>query len=258
VERAARTDLREQNNLGVIPQHAELTPWPENLLKSWDKLTDVEKKLFIKQADVYAAYLAYTDNEIGRVVQAVEDMGKLDNTLIIYISGDNGASTEGTLTGTPSELLSFNGIELTAEQQMPWYDVWGTNQTYNHMAVGWAWAFDTPYKWTKQIPSFFGGTRNGMAVSWPAKIKEKGGTRWQFHHVIDIVPTLLEACGIPAPNMVDERASALPTPSTRPTRPPRTRPSTSRCSACRVCTTTGGCSARCPPGHRGHYSVRPS
>jgi arylsulfatase A-like enzyme len=192
-----------QNNLGVIPQDAELTPWPENLLKSWDKLMDVEKKLFIKQADVYAAYLAYTDNEIGRVVQAVEDMGKLDNTLIIYISGDNGASTEGTLTGTPSELLSFNGIELTAEQQMPWYDVWGTNQTYNHMAVGWAWAFDTPYKWTKQIPSFFGATRNGMAVSWPAKIKEKGGTRWQFHHVIDIVPTLLEACGIPAPNMVD-------------------------------------------------------
>lgn len=192
-----------QKRLGVIPQDAKLTPWPDNLLKHWDTLSAEEKKLFIRQADVYAAYLAYTDHEIGRVVQAVESLGKLDNTLIIYISGDNGASAEGSPNGTPSEMLQFNGIELPVAEQMKWYDVWGTNQTYNHFAVPWAWAFDTPYKWTKQVPSFFGGTRQGMAVSWPARIKDKGGTRWQFHHVVDIVPTILEATGIAAPNMVD-------------------------------------------------------
>jgi arylsulfatase len=191
-----------QKRLGVIPQDAQLTPWPDKLLKTWDQTTDEEKKLFIRQADVYGAYLAYADHEIGRVVQAVEDMGKLDNTLIIFISGDNGASAEGSPNGTPSEMMA-NGIELTAAEQMKWYDVWGTDQTYNHMAVGWAWAFDTPYKWTKQIPSFFGGTRNGMAISWPARITDKGGIRNQFHHVIDIVPTLLEVTGVPAPVMVD-------------------------------------------------------
>jgi hypothetical protein len=130
-------------------------------------------------------------------------MGKLDNTLIIYISGDNGASAEGSPNGTPSEVLQFNGIELQVADQMKWYDVWGTDQTYNHMAVPWAWAFDTPYKWTKQIPSFFGGTRQGMAISWPGHITDNGSIRWQFHHVIDIVPTILEATGIPAPVMVD-------------------------------------------------------
>jgi arylsulfatase len=187
------TIFANQKRLGVIPADAKLTPWPHDLLKNWDELTDVEKRLFIRQANVYAAYLAYTDLEIGRVIQAVADMGKLDNTLIIYISGDNGASAEGTPNGTPSEMLPFNGIDLPAEAQMKWYDVWGTDKTYPHFAVPWAWAFDTPYKWTKQIPSFFGGTRQGMAISWPAKIKEKGGTRWQFHHMIDIVPTLLES-----------------------------------------------------------------
>jgi arylsulfatase len=197
------TIFANQKRLGVIPHDAKLTPWPDDLLKQWEQLTDVEKKMFIRQADVYGAYLAYADHEIGRVIQAVDDMGKLDNTLIIYISGDNGASAEGTVTGTPSELLSFNSVDLTAEQQMPFFDIWGTERTYPHYAVGWAWALDTPYKWTKQIPSFFGGTRQGMAISWPTRINDKGGTRWQFHHVIDIVPTLLEAVGIPAPNMVD-------------------------------------------------------
>jgi arylsulfatase A-like enzyme len=192
-----------QKKLGVIPQDAKLTPWPDDILKSWDKLTDVEKKLFIRQADVYGAYLAYTDHEIGRVIQAVEDLGKLDNTLIIYISGDNGGSAEGSVNGTFNEVLPFNGVVLSAEQQMPWYDAWGSNQTYPHYAVGWAWAFSTPYKWTKQIPSFFGGTRQGTAISWPARIKDQGGIRWQFHHVIDIVPTLLEVTGIPALVMVD-------------------------------------------------------
>src|SRR5262249_3999679 len=149
----------KQKKLGVIPQDAKLTPWPDDLLKKWDTLTAEEKKLFIRQADVYAAYLAYTDHEIGRMIQAVEDMGKLDNTLIIYISGDNGASAEGSPNGTPSEVLQFNGVELPAAEQKKWYDVWGSDQTYNHFAVPSAWAFDTLYKWTKQIPSFFGGTR---------------------------------------------------------------------------------------------------
>ena len=192
-----------QKKLGVIPQDAKLTPWPDKLLRQWDSLTAEEKKLFIRQADVYAAYLAYTDHEIGRVIQAVEDMGKLDNTLIIYISGDNGSSPEGSPNGPPSEVLQFNGIELPVAEQMKWYDVWGSDQTYNHMAVGWTWAFDTPFKWTKQIPSFFGGTRQGMAISWPKVIKDNGGIRSQFHHVIDIVPTILEVTGIRAPVMVD-------------------------------------------------------
>jgi arylsulfatase len=195
--------IANQKKLGVIPQDAKLTPWPDDLLKRWDTLSADEKKLFIRQADVYAAYLMYTDHEIGRVIQAVEDMGKLDNTLIIYISGDNGSSAEGTPLGTPSEVMAFNGIQVPVADQMKWYDVWGSDQTYAHMAVGWTWAFDTPFKWTKQIPSFFGGTRNGMAISWPGHIADKGGIRNQFSHVIDVVPTLLEATGIPAPVMVD-------------------------------------------------------
>jgi arylsulfatase A-like enzyme len=192
-----------QKRLGVIPADAKLTPWPDKLLKRWDTLTAEEKKLYIRQADVYAAYLAYTDHEIGRVIDEVEREGKLDNTLIIYISGDNGASAEGSPNGTPSEVLQFNGVELPVADQMKFYDAWGNQQTYPHFAVPWAWAFDTPYKWMKQIPSFFGGTRQGMAISWPKRITDKGGIRWQFHHVIDIVPTLLEATGIPAPVMVD-------------------------------------------------------
>jgi len=192
-----------QKKLGVIPQESQLTPWPHDLLKNWDELSDVEKRMFIREADVYAAYLAYTDHEIGRVIDAVDRLGKLDNTLIIFINGDNGASAEGTLNGTYSEIAAFNGVDLPAEALMKWYDVWGTDQTYNHYAVPWAWALDTPFKWTKQIPSFFGGTRNGMVISWPDRIKDKGGIRNQFHHVVDVVPTILEATRVRAPTTVD-------------------------------------------------------
>lgn len=195
--------LANQKKLGVVPQDAKLTPWPDDLLKKWDTLSADEKKMFIRQADVYAAYLMYTDHEIGRVVQAVQDLGRLDNTLIIFISGDNGGSAEGTVNGTVSENLAVNGVNMPASEQLKYYDIWGTDQTFPLYAVGWAWAFNTPYKWTKQIASFFGGTRNGMAISWPARITDKGGIRSQFHHVIDIVPTILEATGIPAPIMVD-------------------------------------------------------
>ncbi len=193
-----------QKKLGVIPEDAKLTPWPTDLLKEWDALTPDEQKMFIRQAEVYAAYLAYTDHEIGRVIQAVDDMGELDNTLIIYISGDNGASAEGTPIGTPNEVASLNGVSIPVKDQLKYfYDAWGSDQTYPHMAVGWTWAFDTPFKWTKQIPSFFGGVRQGMAIAWPGHIKDAGGIRNQFHHVIDIVPTILEVTGIGAPDTVN-------------------------------------------------------
>ncbi|MGZ6034534.1 MAG: arylsulfatase [Myxococcaceae bacterium] len=193
-----------QKKLGVIPQDAKLTPWPKDLLKEWDQLTADEKKMFVRQADVFAAYVAYTDNEIGRVIQAVDDMGKLDNTLVIYIEGDNGTSAEGTLVGTPNEMASFNGVNVPVEAQLKYfYEVWGTDKTYPHMSVGWTWAFDTPFSWTKQIASHLGGIRQGMAISWPKVIKDKGGIRNQFHHVIDVVPTILEATRLKTPKVVD-------------------------------------------------------
>lgn len=192
-----------QKRLGVIPTNATLTPWPDELAR-WESLTPDEKKLFERQVEVYAAYLAYTDYEIGRVIQAIEDMGKLDNTLIVYVSGDNGSSAEGSPIGTPNEVAAFNSVAVPVEDQLKsFYDVWGSDRTYNHMAVGWTWAFDTPYKWTKQVASHFGGTRNGMAIAWPRRIKDAGGIRHQFHHVIDVVPTILEAAGIAPPATVD-------------------------------------------------------
>ena len=148
--------------------------------------------------------MAYSDHEIGRVIQAFEDLGKLDNTLIIYINGDNGTSAEGGPMGTPNEVAFFNGLnQLPIDVQMKFYDVWGTEQTYNHMSAGWSWAFDTPFSWFKQNASQLGGINQNMVVSWPARIKDKGGLREQFVHVIDVVPTILEAAGIRAPEMVD-------------------------------------------------------
>jgi arylsulfatase len=192
-----------QKRLGVIPANAKLTDWPDSLPK-WDTLSADQKKLFARQAEVYAGYTAYTDNEIGRVIQQVEDMGKLDNTLIIYIVGDNGTSPEGTLSGTPNQYTSYNGIlEFPIAEQLKFYDAWGSAESYPHMAVAWSWAFDTPFKWTKQVASHFGGTRQGLAISWPARIKDVGGVRHQFHHIIDIMPTILEATGVKAPQIVD-------------------------------------------------------
>ena len=192
-----------QKRLGVVPANAQLTAWPDSL-PTWETLSADEKKLFARQAEVFAAYTAYTDYEIGRVIQAVEDLGKLDNTLIIYIAGDNGTSPEGTTVGTPNQYTAYNGIlAVPVAEQLKFYELWGSPATYPHMAVAWSWAFDTPFKWTKQVASHFGGTRQGMAISWPARIKDAGGIRTQFHHMIDIVPTILEATGIKAPETVD-------------------------------------------------------
>ena len=193
-----------QKKLGVVPQDTKLTPWPKELLKPWDELSPEAKKLFIRQVEVFAAYAAYSDHEIGRVIQAFEEAGRLDNTLIIYINGDNGTSAEGGPQGTPNEVAFFNGLnELPIDVQMKFYDVWGTEATYNHMSAGWSWAFDTPFDWFKQNASRLGGINQNMVVSWPARIKDKGALREQFVHVIDVVPTILEASGIKAPQMVD-------------------------------------------------------
>ena len=192
-----------QKRLGVIPESTQLTPLPPELPK-WDSLSFAYKKLLARQAENFAGYAAYTDYEIGRVIQSVENMGKLDNTIIIYICGDNGTSPEGTLTGAFNQLTAYNGILKAPEAlQMLHYEDWGTDKTYPHMSVGWALAFDTPFQWTKQVASHFGGTRQGMAISWPGHIKDLGGIRSQFHHVIDIVPTLLEVTGIKAPQTVN-------------------------------------------------------
>jgi arylsulfatase A-like enzyme len=196
------TIFANQKRLGIMPENAKLTPWPKGL-PEWDTLSLEEKKLFIKQADVYGAYLAYADHEIGRVIQAVEDLGELNNTLIIYIGGDNGASAEGMINGTPNEFTTFNGVEVPVKDQFLWYPFWGSERTFPHFAAGWAWAMDTPFKWVKQVPSHFGGTAQGMVMSWPGHINDVGGIRRQFHHVIDIVPTILEAAGIQQPDTIN-------------------------------------------------------
>src|SRR5262249_10068263 len=195
--------VENQKKLGVIPQDAKLTPWPDNLLKKWDDLNIIDKKMFIREANVYAAYLAYTDHEIGRVIQAVADMGKLDNTLIIYIVGDNGSSAEGGMEDTPNEVAALNGVHLPMHALLEYDEKWGSDQTYPHMPIPWTWAFDTPFSWTKQIASHFGGVRQGTVVSWPGHIKDARGVRTQSCHFVDVVPTILEVTGIPAPDAVD-------------------------------------------------------
>ncbi|MFO1310377.1 MAG: arylsulfatase [Burkholderiales bacterium] len=203
-EKVRERIFENQKKLGVIPKDTTLAPWPKDHLKPWDQLTADEKKLFVRQVDIFAAYVAYSDYEIGRVVKAFEDIGRLDNTLVIYINGDNGTSAEGGPLGTPNEVAFFNGLnQLPAEVQMKFYDAWGTEATYNHMSAGWSWAFDTPFDWFKQNASRLGGINQNMVVSWPARIKDKGGLREQFVHVIDVVPTILDAANMKAPRTVD-------------------------------------------------------
>jgi len=194
--------LARQKRLGVVPQETKLAPKPR-AIKDWDKLSGAEKKLFARQMEVFAGFGEYTDYEIGRLIKAIEDMGQLDNTLVFYIVGDNGASAEGGMSGLFNEMTYFNGVAETVEDVLKHYDELGGPKTYGHYAAGWAVAGDTPFTWMKQVASNYGGTRNGMVIHWPRGFKAKGELRSQWHHVIDIVPTILEAAGLPEPKLVD-------------------------------------------------------
>ncbi|CAA0101403.1 Arylsulfatase [Mycolicibacterium vanbaalenii] len=198
-----RTTVHQnQLEMGIIPAGTALTERPEQI-PSWDSQPAEHQALFTRQAENFADFLEHTDYEIGRVVDAIEAIGELDNTIVIYILGDNGSSGEGSLIGTPNELMSLNGQQPTIEQSLSFMDRWGLPGTSPHYAVGWAHAGDTPFQWTKQVASHFGGTRNSMVVSWPDRISDQGAVRSQFHHVIDVLPTLLEVVGIREPVQVN-------------------------------------------------------
>ncbi len=194
--------LARQKALGIVPPDTQLTPRPK-AIPAWDSLDADHKNAYVHMMEVYAAALSYCDTQMGRIVNAIADMGELDNTLIIYIQGDNGASAEGTLQGLLNEMSIFNGIPEDFKQVMAHMDDLGGPATFNHYPVGWAHAMDTPFQWTKQVASHFGGTRNGLVISWPARIKDKGGIRTQFSSVIDIYPTILEAVGVQSPSMLN-------------------------------------------------------
>ncbi len=196
--------FKRQKELGVIPANAELTPRHKEI-PAWDDMDPKLKPALEREMEVYAAFMEHTDHHVGRMLDALKDMGVLDDTLIYLIIGDNGASAEGTLQGAFNEMANFNGVpEIeTPEFMMSKLDEFGGEGSYGHYAVGWAWAMDSPYQWTKQVASHWGGTRNGTIVHWPKGIKEKGGTRSQFSHVIDVAPTVLEAAGIPEPTTVN-------------------------------------------------------
>ena len=194
--------LARQIKLGVVPAGTKLAPKPQ-AIKDWDKLSADEKKLFARQMEVYAAFGEHTDYEIGRLIDGIASTGQLDNTLIFYIIGDNGTSAEGGMNGLYNEMSYFNGVPETVPDMLKNIDKWGDPTTYPHMAAGWAVAGNTPFQWTKQVASNYGGTRNGMIVHWPKGIKAKGEVRSQWHHVIDVVPTVLEAAGLPQPKSVN-------------------------------------------------------
>jgi arylsulfatase len=194
--------LQRQKTLGVIPANTQLAPKPP-AIKDWDTLTADEKRLFSRQMEVFAGFGEHTDYEIGRLVQAIEDMGQLENTLFFYIVGDNGASAEGGMVGMFNESTYFNGVPETVAAQLDRLDDYGGPLAFNHYAAGWAVAGDTPFSWTKQVAANFGGTRNGMVIHWPKGIKAKGEIRSQFQHVIDVAPTILEAAGLPEPKEVN-------------------------------------------------------
>jgi arylsulfatase len=197
--------LARQIQLGVVPAGTPLAPKPD-AIQDWASLTPDEKRLFARQMEVFAGFGEQTDHEIGRLIDAIADMGALDNTLVIYIAGDNGASAEGGMVGMFNESTYFNGVPETVADQLQHLDEWGGPHTFPHMAAGWAVATDTPFEWTKQIASSFGGTRNGMVIRWPKRIKAHGELRSQFCHVTDIAPTVMEAAGLPFPKTVDGAA----------------------------------------------------
>ncbi|HLO79446.1 MAG TPA: arylsulfatase, partial [Chitinophagaceae bacterium] len=194
--------LERQKKLGIVPKETKLAPKPEDI-KDWDKLSADEKKLFTRQMEVYAGFAEQTDYEVGRLVSAIEELGEMDNTIFIYIAGDNGASAEGQMNGMFSEMTYFSGVPETVPDMLKHYDEWGGPNTYPHYAAGWAVAMDAPFSYTKQVASDFGGTRNGMVIRWPQGIKAKGEVRSQFGHVIDIAPTIYEATRIPSPKIVN-------------------------------------------------------
>lgn len=192
--------LANQKKLGIAPQNTKLTERPKEI-PAWNTLSDKEKKLYARQMEVYAGYLEQTDYEIGRVLKTIEEIGQKDNTIVIYLQGDNGASGEGSITGSMNENYLFNAqVESIDDIDITKL---GTPEAYNHYSIGWAHAMDAPFQWMKQVASHFGGTRNGLVISWPKGIKAKGEIRTQFHHVIDIVPTILEVAGIQQPNKVN-------------------------------------------------------
>jgi len=191
-----------QKQMGIIPQTARLTPRPSEI-PAWDDQPEDAKRVYRRLMENYSGFLDHTDEQVGRLISALETSGEMDNTLIFYIVGDNGASAEGGLEGTISELASINGIQLGLPEIKAKFDEIGGPRTDPHVPVGWAWAANTPFQWAKQVASHFGGTRNGLIVKWPNGFDDRNGTRTQFHHVIDIAPTVLEAAGIPEPRMVN-------------------------------------------------------
>jgi len=194
--------LARQIKMGIVPAGTQLAPKPE-AIRDWDTLSADEKRLFTRQAEVFAAFAEYTDHEIGRMLKAFDDIGQADNTLVVYIAGDNGTSGEGGANGMFNEYTYFNGVQETVAQMLPKIDQWGGPETYPHMASGWAVGFNSPFGWMKQVPSDFGGTRNGMVMSWPKGITAKNEIRTQFGHVIDVAPTILQAIGLPEPKVVN-------------------------------------------------------
>jgi arylsulfatase A-like enzyme len=203
-DRVREETFARQQQLGIIPPDAELTGRPAEI-PAWDDMPDELKPVLARQMEVYAGFLEHTDHHVGRLIDALADLQILDDTLIYYIIGDNGASAEGTVNGTFNEMMSLNGAAAleTAEFMASRIEDFGTPAAYNHYAVGWAHAMDTPYQWTKQVASHWGGTRNGTIVHWPNRIKARGETRTQFHHVIDVAATVLDVAGLPAPAFVN-------------------------------------------------------